>query len=56
VGHPHLADAVAIDGSLEARNFTAMFARAGQVVAALLADRPRALPAAREAIEQGAER
>jgi NADPH-dependent 2,4-dienoyl-CoA reductase/sulfur reductase-like enzyme len=53
LGHARLADAVTIDGDPALRNFTATFTRAGQPVAALLVDRPRALPAMRKLIEKG---
>jgi hypothetical protein len=35
------------------RHFTALFTRAGRVVAVLLVDRPRALPLARNLITRG---
>jgi 3-phenylpropionate/trans-cinnamate dioxygenase ferredoxin reductase subunit len=54
LGRAPLADSVAIDGDPAARNFTATFTRAGRAVAALLVDRPRALPKLRNLIEQGA--
>lgn len=53
VGNGRLADSFEVDGDLERRNFTAVFSRAGRAVAALLVDRPRALPAARNLIEKG---
>lgn len=53
VGHARVADAIKIDGDPDARNFTAIFSRAGRAVAALLVDRPRSLPAARTLIEKG---
>jgi NADPH-dependent 2,4-dienoyl-CoA reductase/sulfur reductase-like enzyme len=53
LGQARLADSVEVDGEPEARNFTATFSRAGQVVAALLVDRPRSLPAHRTLIEKG---
>jgi 3-phenylpropionate/trans-cinnamate dioxygenase ferredoxin reductase component len=53
VGQGRLADSIEIDGNPESRNFTAIFYRAERAVAALLVDRPRALPAARELIEKG---
>jgi NADPH-dependent 2,4-dienoyl-CoA reductase/sulfur reductase-like enzyme len=53
LGQARLADSVVLDGEPEARNFTATFSRAGQVVAALLVDRPRSLPAHRALIEKG---
>lgn len=53
VGQRRPGDALAVEGDLEARNFTATFSRAGRAVAALLVDRPQCLPAARQAIERG---
>jgi NADPH-dependent 2,4-dienoyl-CoA reductase/sulfur reductase-like enzyme len=53
LGHSRGAEAVTIDGDLEARSFTATFTRAGRAVAALLVNRPRDLPAARALIEKG---
>jgi hypothetical protein len=54
LGRAQAADSVRIDGEPAARSFTATFLRAGRPVAALLVDRPRALPAFRDLIEQGA--
>jgi NADPH-dependent 2,4-dienoyl-CoA reductase/sulfur reductase-like enzyme len=53
LGHARLADAVEVDGDPESRSFTATFTRSGRVVAALLVDRPRSLPAVRTLIEKG---
>ncbi len=53
LGHARLADSVVIDGEPACRSFTATFTRAGRAVAALLVDRPRSLPAARNMIEKG---
>ena len=53
VGRTRQSDAIEIDGAPENRNFTATFLKAGRAVAALLVDRPRSLPAAREMIEKG---
>jgi NADPH-dependent 2,4-dienoyl-CoA reductase/sulfur reductase-like enzyme len=53
VGHAQLADRVAIDGEPGLRHFSALFTRAGRVVAVLLVDRPRALPLARNLITRG---
>ena len=53
LGRARLSDSVLIDGDPEARNFTATFTRSGRPVAALLVDRPRALPAVRNLIEKG---
>ena len=55
LGHARLADAVTLDGEERSRSFTATFTRAGRPVAALLVDRPRALPAARKMIENGVD-
>jgi len=51
VGHPHLADAVAVEGDLAARDFEAVFLREGSPVAGLTVGRPRAIPALRKQIE-----
>ena len=56
LGHASLADAYTIDGDLESRNFIATFTRKQRPVAALLVDRPRALPAARKMIDNGGNR
>jgi 3-phenylpropionate/trans-cinnamate dioxygenase ferredoxin reductase subunit len=53
VGHAARADAVAFDGEPCARNFSAVFTAGGRAVAALIVDRPRALPAARQLVETG---
>ncbi|HUO71797.1 MAG TPA: FAD-dependent oxidoreductase [Solirubrobacteraceae bacterium] len=53
LGHARLADSVTIDSEPGELGFTATFTRAGRAVAALLVDRPRALPAARKLIENG---
>ena len=53
IGRSRGADRIEIDGDLGGRNFTATFSRAGRAVAALLVDRPRCLPAARQSIEKG---
>ena len=53
VGNARCADSIEIDGDPDGRDFTAIFARDGRAVAALLVDRPRALRAARELIEKG---
>jgi NADPH-dependent 2,4-dienoyl-CoA reductase/sulfur reductase-like enzyme len=55
VGHGRHADSIEIDGDPESRNFTATYRRAGRVIAALLVDRPRALPAVRNLIEKGSQ-
>jgi 3-phenylpropionate/trans-cinnamate dioxygenase ferredoxin reductase component len=53
LGDARLADALDINGEPESRSFTATFTRAGRAVAALLVNRPRALPAARQLIAKG---
>ncbi|MDX6622486.1 MAG: hypothetical protein QOE75_418 [Solirubrobacterales bacterium] len=53
VGHPALADEVVVEGDLAARDFEALFRRAGVPVAGLAAGRPRAIPALRKQIEGG---
>jgi 3-phenylpropionate/trans-cinnamate dioxygenase ferredoxin reductase subunit len=53
VGSCEGADAVALDGDLTQRSFTATFTRQGQPVAALLVNRPRELPAIRTQIQRG---
>lgn len=47
LGHAQLADRVRIDGDPAERDFTAIFTRAGRPIAALLVNRPGALPAVR---------
>ncbi|MFN8216446.1 MAG: FAD-dependent oxidoreductase [Solirubrobacterales bacterium] len=54
VGHPQHADAVAIDGDPAGRDFEAVFSREGVPVAGLTVGRPRAIPALRKRIENGA--
>ena len=53
LGHAPRADAIEFDGDVDRRSFTATFTRAGRPVAALLVNRPRSLPAARESIQKG---
>ena len=53
VGHPHLADAVTLDGDPAQRDFEALFTRAGIPVAGLAVGRPRAIPTLRRQIEGG---
>jgi 3-phenylpropionate/trans-cinnamate dioxygenase ferredoxin reductase subunit len=55
LGHAPLADKVTINGDPTQRNFTATYTREGQIVGALLVDRPRSLPAIRNQITQGAK-
>lgn len=50
VGRPHGADAVLVEGDMRARDFTAVFHRDRRPVAALLVDRPAALPAMRRLV------
>jgi hypothetical protein len=47
LGDPRGATGLSIDGDPSSRDFTALYARDGIVVAGLLAGRPRALPALR---------
>lgn len=51
VGHPHLGDAVVVEGDPAARDFEAVFLREGRPVAGLAVGRPRAIPALRKQIE-----
>ena len=53
VGHAQLADRVTFEGEPGLRNFTALFTGGGRVVAALLVNRSRALPRARNLVEKG---
>ncbi len=53
VGHPHHGDAVVVEGDPAARDFEAVFSRAGVPVAGLTVGRPRAIPALRKRIENG---
>ena len=53
LGCAPLADAYSVDGDLDSRNFSATFTRNQRPVAALLVDRPHALPAARKMIDNG---
>jgi 3-phenylpropionate/trans-cinnamate dioxygenase ferredoxin reductase component len=55
VGHPHLGDAVVVEGDPAARDFEAVFLRSGVPVAGLAVGRPRAIPVLRKRIE-GADR
>jgi 3-phenylpropionate/trans-cinnamate dioxygenase ferredoxin reductase component len=52
LGHAGIADSVSIDGDPAERDFTALFTRRGEPVAALMAGRPRALPEMRRLIER----
>lgn len=51
VGHPQLADDVAVEGDPAARDFEALLTRGGVPVAGLAVGRPRAIPAFRKQIE-----
>jgi NADPH-dependent 2,4-dienoyl-CoA reductase/sulfur reductase-like enzyme len=53
VGHPHRGDSVIVDGNPAARDFEAVYVRAGVPVAGLAVGRPRAIPALRKRIEAG---
>jgi 3-phenylpropionate/trans-cinnamate dioxygenase ferredoxin reductase subunit len=53
VGDARLGESIEFDGDPNGRDFSAIFTRDGRAVAALLVDRPRALPATRELIEKG---
>jgi 3-phenylpropionate/trans-cinnamate dioxygenase ferredoxin reductase subunit len=53
VGHPHLGDAVVVEGNPAARDFEAVFLRSGVPVAGLAVGRPRAIPVLRKRIEGG---
>lgn len=53
VGYRRPGDSLAVDGEVGRREFTATFSRSGRVVAALLVNQPRRLPAVRDAIEKG---
>ena len=53
VGHPHLGDAVVVEGDPAARDFEAVFLRSGVPVAGLAVGRPRAIPVLRKRIEGG---
>ena len=55
LGQARHADAMEIDGSLAERDFAATFTQRGRPVAALLVDRPRALPEMRRLIAKGTE-
>ena len=55
VGNGRRANSIEIDGDPDGRDFTAIFSVDGRAIAALLVDRPRALPATRKLIEKGAQ-
>jgi len=56
LGHAELADEVTIDGEREARDFVAEYTRAGELVAALIVGRPRAVGELRERLRYMTER
>ena len=56
LGHAPLADAVSIDGDPAARDFVALYTRAGAPVAALVVGRPQALPELRDRLSHLTER
>lgn len=53
VGHPQHGEAVLVEGDPAARDFEAVFVRAGRPVAGLAVGRPRAIPSLRKRIEAG---
>ncbi|HLW94238.1 MAG TPA: FAD/NAD(P)-binding oxidoreductase [Solirubrobacteraceae bacterium] len=55
LGHAALADTVEIDGDTATRDFVALYTRAGELVAALIVGRPRALGELRERLAYIAE-
>jgi len=56
LGHARLADEVAIDGDLDARDFVALYLRDGMPVGALAVGRPKALPELRDLLSHLTER
>ncbi|MGH2849206.1 MAG: NAD(P)/FAD-dependent oxidoreductase [Solirubrobacteraceae bacterium] len=56
LGHAHLADEVAIDGDPGARDFVAVYRRAGTPIAALIVGRPRAVAEWRDRLSHLTER
>jgi NADPH-dependent 2,4-dienoyl-CoA reductase/sulfur reductase-like enzyme len=52
VGSPRGADAMLVEGDMDARDFTAVLKRGGRPVAALLVGRPGAMPAMRRLVAQ----
>lgn len=54
VGHPHRGEEVVVDGDPAGRDFEAVFSCAGAPVAGLAVGRPRAVPALRKRIDNGA--
>jgi NADPH-dependent 2,4-dienoyl-CoA reductase/sulfur reductase-like enzyme len=55
LGRAPLADEITIDGSLEEQDFAVIYRRAGRPLAALLVNRPAALPEMRRMLETGDE-
>ncbi len=55
LGRAPLADEVTIDGSLEEQDFAVIYRRAGQPLAALLVNRPAALPEVSRMLQTGGE-
>jgi NADPH-dependent 2,4-dienoyl-CoA reductase/sulfur reductase-like enzyme len=56
LGHAQLADRVTLDGDPGARDFTAVYSRDGEPVAALVVGRPQALPELRDRLQYLTER
>ncbi|HEX2703445.1 MAG TPA: oxidoreductase C-terminal domain-containing protein, partial [Solirubrobacteraceae bacterium] len=56
LGHAELADEVTIEGDTAARDFVARYTRDGQLVAALVVGRPRAVGELRQDLEYMTER
>jgi 3-phenylpropionate/trans-cinnamate dioxygenase ferredoxin reductase component len=56
LGHAHLAERVTVEGDPEARDFVAVYTRAGEPVAALIVGRPKALPELRDRLRYITER
>jgi len=56
LGHAQLADRVTLDGDRDARDFTAVYTRDGEPVAALVVGRPQALPDLRDRLRYLTER
>lgn len=56
LGHAHLAERVTVEGDPDARDFVALYTRAGEPVAALIVGRPKALPELRDRLRYITER
>jgi 3-phenylpropionate/trans-cinnamate dioxygenase ferredoxin reductase component len=56
IGHAHLADSLSFEGDREERDFVAVYTREGEVVAALIVGRPKALPELRDRLSYITER